>query len=223
MPKLVFKNLEVDLPKTASDLYKSFERNMVLKLPSGTEIIAGTEAVLSGRLHQVANGALYTGQGEKTVQDYEVIHDEKLDALESYIEELSGKPTLVIYEFNHDLDRIRARLGQVPNLGSGITIKAMESLVDQFNAGSIPVLLGHPGSMGHGLNLQGACHHIIWFSVPWDLDFYDQTIARVYRQGQQSDTVYVYHIVAKGTKDEDILASLDKKDKLQQTFLKALK
>lgn len=220
MPKLVFKSLLVSLPKSSQDLYNSFERTNVLILPTGTEIIAGTEAVLSGRLHQLANGAIYT---EIQGKEFEVLHDEKLDALEDYIEELSGKPTLVIYEYNHDLIRIRARLGDVPNLGTGLSIKDMERLVDSFNAGTIPVLLGHPASMGHGLNLQGSCHHIIWFSVPWDLDFYDQTVARVYRQGQQSDSVFVYHIVAKGTKDEDILAALDEKDKVQQKLLRALK
>jgi SNF2 family DNA or RNA helicase len=223
MPKLVFKNLEVTPPPATLKMYNSFANSNVLLTPKGAEVIAGTEAVLSGRLHQVANGAIYTDAGSQGNKEYEVLHDEKLDALESYIEELSGKPTLVIYEYNHDLERIRARLGAVPNLGAGISIKAMESLVDQFNAGTIPVMLGHPGSMGHGLNLQGSCHHIIWFSVPWDLDFYDQTIARVYRQGQQADTVYVYHIVSKGTKDEDILTALDEKDKAQQKLLRALK
>lgn len=222
MPKLVYKNLEVKLPPEAMKLYKAMEKHGVVVLPSQTEIIAGTEAVKSGRLHQMANGALYISS-EQTAKEFEVIHDEKLDALESYIEELSGKPTLVIYEFNHDLHRIRQRLGEVPNLGAGISIKAMETLVDQFNMGNIPVLLGHPGSMGHGLNLQQSCHHIIWFSVPWDLDFYDQTIARVYRQGQQSDTVFVYHIVASGTKDEEILAVLDIKDAEQQKLKGALK
>lgn len=200
--------------------YRNFERHGTATWGQ-VEFIAGTEAVLSGRLHQIANGAIYTSTSNQKI--YEVVHDEKLDALESYIEELSGKPTLVIYEFNHDLERIRARLGkEVPNLGSGITIKTMETLVDDFNAGHIPVLLGHPASMGHGLNLQDSCHHIIWFSTPWDLDFYDQTIARVYRQGQRADSVYVYHIIARGTKDEDILATLDAKDAEQQKLMKAL-
>jgi SNF2 family DNA or RNA helicase len=217
MPKLVFKNLEVNLPPEAMKFYRAFNEHMTASW-NQVEFVAGTQAVLSGRLHQVANGALYVSD----TKEYVVIHDEKLDALESYIEELAGKPTLVIYEYNHDLERIRGRLGDIPNLGSGISIRAMESLVDQFNAGTIPVLLGHPGSMGHGLNLQGSCHHVIWFSVPWDLDFYDQTIARVYRQGQKSDSVFVYHIVAIGTKDEDIQATLDVKDAEQQKLMRAL-
>lgn len=218
MPKLVYKNLEVKLPPEAMKFYKAFDRHMTASWQN-QEFIAGTQAVLSGRLHQVANGALYMTESK----EWTLIHDEKLEALESYLEELSGKPTLVIYEFNHDLERIRARLGkETPNLGSGITIKNMETIVDNFNAGRIPILLGHPASMGHGLNLQGACHHIIWFSVPWDLDFYDQTIARVYRQGQQSDTVFVYHIVASGTKDDEILISLDAKDAEQSRLKKAL-
>lgn len=219
MPKLVFKNLLVTLPPAALKMYTNFEDTSVLTLPSGTEVVAGTPAVLSGRLHQLANGAIYTTSGSR---EYEVIHDEKLDALESYIEELSGKPTLVMYEFNHDLERIRGRLGQLPNLGAGISIKDMETLVDKFNGGSIPVMLGHPASMGHGLNLQQSCHHIIWFSVPWDLDFYDQALGRIYRQGQRSDTVFVYHIIARETKDEDIMPAIDVKDKEQQKLLKAL-
>jgi SNF2 family DNA or RNA helicase len=217
MPKLVFKNLEVTLPPDVMKTYKAFDRHGTV-MWQGNELIAGTEAVLSGKLHQMANGAIYTGD-EKT---YAIVHDEKLDALESYIEELSGKPTLVIYEFNHDLERIRARLGDVPNLGSGISIKTMEALVDGFNAGTIPVLLGHPGSMGHGLNLQAACHHIIWFSVPWDFEFWDQTIRRIYRQGQESDTVFVYHIIAKDTKDEDILEVLARKEAEDIKLKKAL-
>lgn len=217
MPKLVYRNLEVSLPPESMKFYNDFDNHMVAKWGEN-EFLAGSQAVLSGRLHQVANGAIYLQESK----EYVTIHDEKLDALESYIEELSGKPTLVIYEFNHDLDRIRKRLGDVPNLGSGISIKAMESLVDQFNAGSIPVLLGHPASMGHGLNLQQSCHHIIWFSVPWDLDFYDQTIARVYRQGQQAESVFIYHIVAKGTKDEEILSTLAVKDNEQQRLKDAL-
>ena len=154
-------------------------------------------------------------------KEYEIIYDEKLDALGLILKNLSVSPWHV-YGCSRGLDRIRARLGDVPNLGSGITISAMESLVDQFNAGTIPVLLGHPASMGHGLNLQGSVMYIIMDMHAWDLDFYDQTIARVYRQGQKSDTVFVYHIVARGTKDEDILITLDAKDSDQQKLLKAL-
>lgn len=218
MPRLVYKNLEVELPSEAMKFYNHLDRHMVGEW-NGVEISAGIQGVLSGKLHQIANGAIYTGEEGKV---WENVHNEKLDALESYIEELSGKPTLVMYEYHHDLERIRTKIGDVPNLGAGISIKAMESLIDSFNAGRIPVMLGHPGSMGHGLNLQESCHHIIWFSVPWDLEFYDQTIARIYRQGQRSDTVFVYHIVSKGTKDEDILVKLDEKDTEQQKLKKAL-
>lgn len=217
MPELVYRTIQVTLPREALRFYQDLDYHMTAKWGQ-VEFIAGTQAVLSGKLHQIANGAVYV----ESTKEWLNIHDEKLDALESYIEELSGKPTLVIYEFNHDLARILQRLGPTPNLGTGITINAMESLVDQFNAGKIPVLLGHPGSMGHGLNLQEACHHVIWFSVPWDLDFYDQTIGRVYRQGQESSHVYIYHIVAVATKDENILEALDVKDATQQKLLKAL-
>jgi SNF2 family DNA or RNA helicase len=223
MPKLVYKILPVNLPSEAMKFYKSFEKHGTA-LWKNLEFVAGTEAVLSGKLHQIANGAVYLGSDTGVAsKQYEVIHDEKLDALESYIEELSGKPTLVIYEYNHDLERIKSRFSDAPNLGSGLSIKAMEKLVDDFNAGIIPIMLGHPGSMGHGLNLQKNCHHIIWFNIPWDLEYYDQTVARIYRQGQNSDTVFVYHIVAQGTKDEDIIRTLDEKDAEQERLKGALK
>lgn len=150
------------------------------------------------------------------------VHEEKLDALEDLLEELGGAPTLVLYEFDHDRERIQGRLGDIPVLGSSLSPRKLEVLVDRFNAGDVPILLGHPASMGHGLNLQQACRHIIWYGITWNLEFYDQAIARVYRQGQKADKVMVYHIVAKETLDEKVLKVLTKKDKEQQTLLRAL-
>lgn len=219
MPALVYKTLTVELPEKAMLFYRRLEDHFLATWGS-VEFTAGSEAVLSGKLHQIANGAIYHDQSK----EFSIIHDEKLDALESYLEELSGKPTLVIYEYNHDLVRIQSRFGnKIPNLGSGVSREKIEKMVDDFNEGRIPILLGHPAAMGHGLNLQGACHHMIWFSVPWDLEYYDQTIARIYRQGQKSDTVFIYHIVSDKTKDDDIVEVLAVKDKSQQTLLRALR
>jgi SNF2 family DNA or RNA helicase len=155
-------------------------------------------------------------------RDYAVVHDEKLEALEDILEELGGAPCLVLYEFDHDRERILSKFGKVPVLGSGISGAKLDALINRFNAGEIPILLGHPASMGHGLNLQGSCHHVIWFGITWNLEYYDQAIARVYRQGQKSERVFVYHIIAKDTYDEKVLKTLVSKDRGQQGLLTML-
>jgi SNF2 family DNA or RNA helicase len=165
---------------------------------------------------------VYTTEDWETKDEYVVFHDEKLDALESLLSELNGAPVIILYEFNHDRERILGRLGSVPVLGGNLSEKKLNALVDSFNAGVTPIILGHPASMGHGLNLQGACHHIIWFGITWNLEYYDQAIARVYRQGQKSERVFVYHIVASGTLDEKVLRVLASKDRTQQGLLSSL-
>lgn len=172
----------------------------------------------------MANGAVYKndGFGLDDRKEYVVFHDEKLDALQDLLAELEGHPCLVLYEFDHDRQRILERLGQIPVLGSGLSDKKLDKTIDDFNSGQVPILLGHPASMGHGLNLQGSCHHVIWFGITWNLEFYDQAIARVYRQGQKSEHVFVYHIVASGTLDEKVLRVLTSKDKTQQGLLSSL-
>lgn len=216
MPERQYLNVFVKLPKEAQDRYRAVEEDFFSSMDDG-KIVAGNAAVASGKCRQIANGAVY--DADRNVIH---IHDEKLDALESLLDELNGKPTLLLYEFQHDLDRILARIGKNPCLGSGLSPKQLESYITGFNAGEIPLLLGHPASMGHGLNLQGSCHHIIWFGIPWSLELYEQTIARVYRQGQQASTVFIYHIVAQGTIDERVLTVLTAKDKNQRKLLNAI-
>lgn len=196
-------------------IYKQVEDDFITEMDSGM-LVAANAAVAGMKCRQIANGAVYV---EDTTVD---VHSEKLDALEDLLAEISPAPVLVLYEFNHDRERILSRLGDVPVLGSGISAKRMDSIIDSFNAGGIPVLLGHPGSMAHGLNLQGACHHIIWFGITWNLEFHDQAIARVYRQGQKADRVFIYYLVAKDTMDEKVMRVLDSKDKTQQKLLSAL-
>lgn len=217
MPELVHQTITVELPPAARKVYDEVEEYFIAALEEG-HVIAANAAVSGVKCRQIANGAVYTRDEEWTK-----IHDEKLDALEDLLEELGKAPTLLLYEFDHDRQRILERFGNLPTLGSGLSIKKMESLIDRFNAGEIPVLLGHPASMGHGLNLQGSCHHVIWFGITWNLEYYDQAIARVYRQGQTADRVFVYHIAAKETLDEKVLKVLQTKDKTQQTLLSALK
>lgn len=217
MPELIERNLIVSLPQRSRELYDALEEDFLAQMESGEEVIALNAAAAGTKLRQIANGALYTDG-----KSWSTLHDEKLDALSDLLEELNGHSVLIFYEFKHDAERISALLGGVPNL-SGCTGTKLDHLVDGFNSGDVRVLLAHPASAGHGLNLQGSCHHIIWFGIPWNLEYYDQAVARVYRQGQQSGHVFVYHIVAGGTKDEDVARVLISKDKSQQTLLSALK
>ena len=215
MPQLVLLRKEAILPASARKLYTELDRDFLTNW-NGEELVGNNAAIVGGKLRQVANGALY-----REDHTWIELHDAKLDALESLLQEIQG-PALVLYEFHHDRDRILSRLGDVPVLHGGIGRQPLEDIVFRFNAGNIPVLLGHPRSMGHGLNLQGACHHVIWFGITWDLELYDQANARVYRQGQESDHVFIYHIVAKDTKDEEVMEVLEDKDRTQQGFLKGL-
>jgi SNF2 family DNA or RNA helicase len=216
MPELVFRDIKVTLPPSVKKQYDEVEEVFLTRLEEA-DIVAANAAVAGIKCRQMANGAVY--DAERNVIS---IHEEKLDALEDFIEELSGKPLLILYEFDHDRQRILSRLGDIPVLGHGLNPRTLEAIIDGFNAGNLRCLLGHPASMGHGLNLQGSCHHIIWFGITWNLEFYDQAIARIYRQGQKQDKVYVYHIVAKDTLDERVLQTLTSKDKTQQTLLRAL-
>lgn len=217
MPELVMRDLKVSLPLPSRRLYDELEKDFLVQMESGEEIIALNAASAGTKLRQIANGALYTG-----TDTWKGLHDEKLEALSDLLEELNGHPVLIFYEYKHDAERISDLLGGAPNL-SGAVGQKFDSLVDQFNSGRIPYLLAHPASAGHGLNLQGSCHHIVWFGIPWNLEYYDQAVARVYRQGQNSKTVFVYHIIAEDTKDEDVVKALNIKDRTQQTVLAALK
>lgn len=216
MPELVYRDIQVTLPKNIKKIYDEVEEEFLTEMEGGA-IVAANAAVAGMKCRQIANGAVY--DADRKVHH---MHDEKLDALESLLEELGGAPTLVLYEFDHDRQRILSRLGDVPVLGAGVNAAQLDRIIDGFNAGRIKTLLGHPASMGHGLNLQGSCHHVICFGITWNLEYYDQAIARVYRQGQKSEHVYIYHVVAKDTMDEKVLRTLTSKDRTQQTLLKAL-
>lgn len=217
MPALIQHDLTVSLPPSSRKLYDELERDFLVQMESGEEVIALNAAAAGTKLRQIANGALYTG-----TDTWKGLHDEKLDALESLLEELNGHSVLIFYEYKHDYERINDRLGGVPNL-SGSNGRQFDELCDRFNDGTVRIVCAHPASAGHGLNLQGSCHHIIWFGIPWNLEYYDQAIARVYRQGQAAEKVFVYHIIAKDTKDEDVAKVLGVKDRNQQTLLVALK
>lgn len=214
MPKLISSEYRVYLSQDEWDAYEEMKKQFILDLPDG-EISAANTAALSGKLSQMANGAIYDNAGNTVL-----IHDRKLDALEDIIEAANGKPLLVAYWFKHDLERIMKRLHErhIPfsRLDTSDSIRG-------WNNGEIPVALIHPASAGHGLNLQSGGSTIVWFGLTWSLELYQQTIARLWRQGQTSKTVVVQHIIADGTIDEQILRALKAKDKTQSALIAAVK
>ena len=174
------------------------------------EIDAANAAALSGKLLQMANGAIYNE--EKEVFH---IHDRKLDALEDLIEGANGKPVLVAYWYNHDLQRIKERF-------KVREIKTSQDIKD-WNCGKIPIAVIHPASAGHGLNLQSGGSTLVWFGLTWSLELYQQTVARLWRQGQTSETVVVQHIITKGTIDDRIMKALSQKEHTQTALIDAVK
>lgn len=209
MPDLVSVRTEVNLSEAERKRYQDFKKSLVMELPDG-EVTAANAASLTLKLSQMANGAIYTDDG-KTIH----LHDRKLDALEDLVESANGRPVLVAYWFRHDKERICQRM-------EARELKSTQDFAD-WNAGKIPVALIHPASAGHGLNLQQGGSILIWFGLTWSLELYQQTVARLWRQGQESRTVIVQHIVTKSTIDERILKALEKKDSSQAALIEAVK
>ncbi|MFG6357443.1 MAG: DEAD/DEAH box helicase [Acetatifactor sp.] len=214
MPELVNSRYTVYLSEKEDSRYADLKNDLVLQLPDG-DITAANAASLSGKLSQMANGAVYTDAGETVA-----IHERKLDALEDIIEAANGKPVLVAYWFRHDLERITERLHKLKIPCSRLDT---DGSIRKWNAGEIPVALIHPASAGHGLNLQGGGNTLVWFELTWSLELYQQTVARLWRQGQQSETVVVQHIITEGTIDERIMKALSEKDTTQAALIDAVK
>lgn len=202
--------VEVHLSAQKQKLYDTLKREMILQLKDG-EIDAVNAAALSGKLLQMANGAVYDSQG-RTV----AIHDRKLDALEDLAEAANGKPVLVAYWFKHDLARIQKRFPESRVIDTSRDIS-------DWNAGRISMGLLHPASGGHGLNLQEGGSTVIWYGLTWSLELYQQLNARLWRQGQSACAVVIHHIVAAGTHDEDVMRALERKDVGQAALIAAVK
>ena len=209
MPECVMNTVPVKLDSTEYEVYEDMESKMVTEL-DGVEIDAVNAAALTGKLCQLANGAIYTPDGNTVF-----FHERKLDALEDLIEGANGKPVLVAYWYKHDLARIQERF-KVREL------KSSKDITD-WNAGKIPVAVIHPASAGHGLNLQAGGSTLIWFGLTWSLELYQQTNARLWRQGQQAETVVIHHIITRGTVDEDVMQSLSEKDRSQAALMRAVR
>lgn len=214
MPELVTAQYPIKLSDKERERYDELRQDLVLKLAGG-DVTAANAAALSGKLCQMANGAVYGDDGA-----VHYIHDRKLDALEDLIEAANGKPVLVAYWFKHDLERISARLKDrhIPFA----ELDTSDSIAS-WNEGKWPVALIHPASAGHGLNLQSGGSTIIWFGLTWSLELYQQANARLWRQGQISETVVLHHIIAKDTIDERVMKALSAKDKTQTALIDAVK
>ena len=208
MPELILNELEINLDEEDQMKYKKFKKEMVMTIQE-KEIDAINAASLSNKLIQLANGSIY----DEAKNFYE-IHNKKLDKLEEIIESANGKPVLIAYWFKADKERIEKRF-KVREIKTAGDIK-------QWNKGMIDLALIHPASAGHGLNLQSGGSTLVWFSLTWSLELYQQTNARLYRQGQK-DTVVIHHLITKNTIDEDIMKSLKRKDKTQEALMRAVK
>lgn len=213
MPDKLMYYDRVELSDKDFKAYKTFEREQVLEfIESGETITAASAAALSNKLQQFANGAMYDAD-RKVLQ----LHDEKIEKLKELVEAANGQPVLVAYSFKHDLDKIMDALKEY----KPVKLEKPEQIAD-WNAGKINVLVTHPASAGHGLNLQKGGHIMIWYGLTWALELYQQFNARLYRQGQKKP-VSIHHIIAADTVDEKIIKSLDGKDTTQRSLMDAIK
>lgn len=209
MPERIDNRIEVEMSAKEKKIYDDFCRDMVVQI-GDEELDAVNAGVLSGKLLQMANGAVY-GDDRRVLP----IHSRKLDALEDLVEAANGKPLLVAYWYKHDLARIRERFPEARCIDTSKDIS-------DWNAGKVPLALIHPASAGHGLNLQEGGCTIVWYGLTWSLELYQQLNARLWRQGQKH-TVVIHHIITKGTHDEDVMKALENKDMRQSNLIAAVR
>ncbi|MGQ7328301.1 SNF2-related protein [Streptococcus suis] len=215
MPELISTKKLVRMSEKEKEKYSQFKKEYVLSELDGLEVTAANAASLTNKLVQLSNGAVYS-------DDHKVVplHEQKLDALEDILESANGEPVLVAYWFKHDLARI---MGRLEKLKVKSRVLKTEEDIREWNKGNVSVGLLHPAGAGHGLNLQKGGHHLVWFGLTWSLELYQQTNARLWRQGQESETVVIQHIVTEGTIDEEILKALGNKDAQQERLIAAVK
>lgn len=209
LPERVDHEVKVELSDKARSNYMQLERDLLLPFADG-DVVADTAAVLSNKLLQLANGAIYDED-----KDVKHIHDEKLDALEDLVEQANGKPVLIFYNFKHDVDRILGRFKDAVKLET-------DSHFKKWNKGEIPILLTHPASAGHGLNMQDGGNIIIWFGMNWSLELYQQANARLHRQGQKK-SVSIYHLIVGDSIDEKVMDAIQNKTVTQDNLMEAVK
>ena len=215
LPDLTYHEVPVELDKKSWKAYQDLERKMILELPEDDELISVTSAAaLSNKLLQLANGAVY----DEDRQVHEV-HDCKLEAFPELVQSLQGKPVLVFYNYQHDRERILKALAK-----SGLRIRELKTTQDEddWNAGRIDILLTHPASSAYGLNLQQGGNHVIWFGLTWNYELYTQANKRLHRQGQVNKVI-IHHLVSTGTRDEEVMTALKRKDDVQNWVMESLK
>lgn len=233
MPECIYNDIQVTLPDKAFRYYKTMEQDFFINLED-SEVSAEAAAQASMKCHQIANGTVYEDipEGLEPEEEREFrrnrkavpVHKAKVEALADLVDELNGKPLLIAYHFKHDLDALRGLFGKdVPYIGAGVKPDRAKELERLWNAGELPVLLGHPDSMSHGLNLQESGNDLCWYSLTWNLENYMQFIARIWRQGVKGDSVRVHHLVAKGTVDEAMLLRLGERAEQQLDLREAIR
>jgi SNF2 family DNA or RNA helicase len=231
LPHINYNKVTVELPGDARKAYEEMEKEMFSIFSDEKIISAVSAAAASIKCRQIANGGIYLDPefDEDSMRivksnEWREVHAEKTEAVLDIVEELQGKPCLISYEFAHDKERLLKALGKnTPVLGGGASVKTSIEIEKAWNNGSIPVLLGHPQAMGHGLNLQGSGNTIIFHSLTWNYELYDQFIKRIARQGSKHKSIMVHHIIAEGTIDEVMLSVLYGKKQVQTDFMNALR
>lgn len=231
MPPIIYNDVPVILPEKPWKYYKQMEKEFFIQL-EGMEASADQAAQVGMKCHQISNGRVYEDIPEDLDEEEErvfrrnrkviPVHTAKIEALKDLIGELNGKPLLIAYHYKHDLEALQEALGNVPYIGSGVSPTERQKIVDKWNSGQIPILLGHPTSMAHGINMQSSGNDICWFSLTWSLEDYMQFNARIYRQGIVG-TVRIHHLVSQGTIDEAMLSRLGSRAREQQDLREALK
>ena len=232
MPMLVENNIRLDLPDKVRQLYDMVEEDLIAMI-GDQRVMAKNAADVSTKCRQIANGGVYltpeiiaTGfKLPKTKREWVDLHTVKVDALEDLIEELQGSPALIAYDFNHDLERLKERFGaDIPVIGGGVSPKKTNELIQRWNHGELPYIFAHPAAAGHGIDgLQHVGHHVIWHSMTWDYELYDQFIRRIRRQGSRSKRVFVHHLIMRDTIDEVVLWAIKSKHRGQQALFEGLK
>ncbi len=213
LPDLIYHDIPVALDAASQKAYKQLERDALLEI-NESEITAGSAGVLTGKLLQLCNGAIYD-EDSNVVQ----VHDCKIDAFMETLEQLHGQSAFVLYNFKHDRDRLLRALDD-----TGLRVRVYSGAKDEaaWNAGEVDVLLAHPASCGFGLNLQAGGHHVIWFGLTWSLEQYQQANKRLHRQGQDKPVI-VHHLITQGGIDEDVMRAISRKANTQDSLLEALK
>ncbi len=228
LPPIIYNTIRVDLSEEVRRVYDEMEKELITAV-GGNVVTAANAAAATGKCQQIANGAIYVDElnGLKpprgdAKRKWSALHDEKIKATVDLVEELQGKPCFIGYKFKHDLERLQKVFKGVPYLGGGVSSQRQREIEKAWNAGHLPILLAHPRSCAHGLNLQGVGAAVVWFGPTWNLEDYIQFNRRVWRQGQR-ERVVVHHIVARNTVDEAVMKALDRKAKTQKALLDALK